>query len=467
MTAATPASRRWVPLAAFLYGTIAALLAALLFYRRQGVVDTSLVDLNGFGAIARNLTHGLGFSQGYGPTMRRAPLYPILGAGLLELFGSDGRGMPQALVYRPIIIANCLIFGITCVVVWSLGRRLFGSRAALIAVALCPLVPQSMRYVGMTEVETLMGLLIALLAVSGLALATRPGIRSGAAFGATAAAAVLTKPVALLYPFIFLAVATWRWRRTHTNPRSAFVGAAVGLALFGALLLPWTLRNMAVSGGQFKGVSSNGPGEFLRGYVNVQPKYYLLRQNFGGSGPGEKWDPEANDFEERILKPYGVPFYRVGHYASGDAYFIPAPPDGTSSASLEVEKDRVESALVKEKVLHDPVGFARKFCIQILTFWYVVETRTKSLFVGAIAVAVLALALVGVLRARRAGIVVWPVVAVLVYFNAVYAVFLAFARYSMPLYPTLIVLAAGGIAALSERFGRLPSRQGPSTATDP
>jgi hypothetical protein len=38
---------------------------------------------------------------------------------------------------------------------------------------------------------------------------------------------------------------------------------------------------------------------------------------------------------------------------------------------------------------------------------------------------------------------------VVLYFNAIYAVFLAFARYSMPLFPTLTILAAGGLATVA------------------
>jgi hypothetical protein len=81
-----------------------------------------------------------------------------------------------------------------------------------------------------------------------------------------------------------------------------------------------------------------------------------------------------------------------------------------------------------------------------------VETRTKSLFVGAIAAGMLALAAIGSWRAKREGLLVWPVIAVILYSNAIYAVFLAFARYSMPLYPTLSVLSAAGALSLLERW---------------
>jgi len=443
MTNGTVRSPRWFAAAVFVYGTLVTTFVAFVIFRRQGVVEGT-VDLNGFGALARNIARGEGFTLGHGPTIRRGPLYPYFGAALLRFFGSDDPTLPEAVFYRPLILANCVIVGLTCVVVWRLCRELFGARAALLAAIVCPLVPQTLRYTGMTEVETAMGLLTALLALTSFLFVRRPNTGIALALGATAGAATLAKPIVLLYLLVFVPLACLYWWRSRTLDGRAIVASLLALACFGGLLVPWSLRNSAITGGQFKGISSNGPGEFLRGYVNAQPKYYLLRQDFGGGGPGQKWDPEANDYEEDFLRPYGIPFYRSGKDASGNTILIPTPPPGMISAQLELEKDRVEGAEMKRRVLHEPGAFLHKFTAQFASFWYVVETRKKSLIVGSIAVIVLGLAGLGVWRARRERTLVWPVVIVPLYFNAIYAAFLAFARYSMPLYPTLIVLAAGG-----------------------
>ena len=61
---------------------------------------------------------------------------------------------------------------------------------------------------------------------------------------------------------------------------------------------------------------------------------------------------------------------------------------------------------------------------------------------------ILALAFFGWLRARRQRIDTTPVISVVLYFNLMYAAILAFARYSMPVFPTLLVLAAFGVAQL-------------------
>lgn len=435
------------PALALVYGTALGLCFALVVYGRQNIADV-VVDLNGFGSIARHLANGEGFSTGNGPTTRRAPLYPFVGAALLRLFGHDAPGASPAEYFRPILVANCVVLGLTTMVVFSLARMLFDRGTAIVAAAICPLLPQTLRYVGMTEVETMMALWSALLALTGVHLVRRPGSVTGAAFGAVAAAATLTKAIALLYLPAFAVVAVFVWRKQRAPLRPRLAALAVALACFGAPLVPWMLRNHSVTDGELWGLSSNGPGEFLRGYVNAQPKYFLLQQDFGGSGPGEKWDPEANAYEERLLRPYGVTFYRHRRLDSGETRPVPDPPPGMTSAMIEAEKDAIESAEMKRRLLHEPGAFVKKFAVQLFTFWYIVETRAKSLFVGSIAVLVLALSVLGLCRARAEGTTVWPVVLVIVYFNAMYAAFLAFARYSMPLFPTLSVLAAAGLVSL-------------------
>jgi 4-amino-4-deoxy-L-arabinose transferase-like glycosyltransferase len=443
----SPAARSWIAPAVFLYGTLVALTFTFGFYGRQAVVDAT-VDLNGFGTIARTLANGDGFSSGYGPTTRRAPFYPYFGAALLAAFGTDAPGRPERAVFMPLLVANCITLGLTCVVVWTLARRLFDDRVAHVAALICPILPQSLRYVGMTEVETLMGLWIALLALTSHALVLKPRAATGLAFGVVAAAATLTKPVAMLFPLALLPLAAVHWRAARTGWRPALTCAIVALVSFGALLLPWSLRNRALTGGQFSGISSNAPGEFLRGYINAQPKYFLLRQDFGGPGTGEKWDPEANLYEENFLRQHGVVAYRTLRRDDGTLYLHPQPPAGVTTAMLEVEKDRIEGAEMKRRLIHEPGQFLRKFAVQFVTFWYVVETRFKSVLVGGMALVMLALSAVGAVRAHRGGATVWPVLLVLVYFNAFYAAFLAFARYSMPLFPTLTLFASGGLVWL-------------------
>jgi hypothetical protein len=136
----------------------------------------------------------------------------------------------------------------------------------------------------------------------------------------------------------------------------------------------------------------------------------------------------------------------MGHYGC-----IPAPAPNVTSMDIELEKDRIESAELKRRLLANPGEFVKKFVVQLATFWYIVETRKKSMIIGFIALVMLSLSALGLVRARREGAMAWPVACVILYFNVIYAAFLAFARYSMPVYPTLAILAGGGLLTLYEK----------------
>ena len=440
VTEQEPASRR-VALALFLLGSLTAALWAFVIYPRQGTVGI-IIDLNGFGRLGQHIAAGDGFSLGDGPTLRRAPLYPMLVALLLKIFGGNG---PENVIYRPVLVAQCLVVGATCVTAWAVGRKLFGERPALLAGILCAVTPQVLRYVAMTEVETLMGLLIALMTLTGLNLYRRPVALNGLLFGLACGAATLTKPVALLYAPVFLLLCGLHWRRARAleAPPAPLSAAGTALAVFVLCLLPWCVRNTIVSGGQFKSISSNGPGEFLRGYVNAEPQYAFLKKDFGGTQVvGANWDWDANQRENELLNRHGMSFFSEKKAADGALLPLEARVD------LELKKEKIESAEVKRRLLREPGGFVRKFAVQIFTFWYIVETRKKSLQIGAIALVLLTLAGFGWFRARRNGIDPTPIVATVLYFNLLYAAILAFARYSMPVYPVLLTLAAYGITEI-------------------
>lgn len=434
-----------VGLTVFLLGVATAALYAFVIYPRQNTIE-AVIDLNGFGRLGRHIADGQGFSLGSGPTLRRAPLYPAFVALMVGIFGNQGT---PAHVFRPVLAAQCVMLGLTCVVSWTIGCKLFGPRAGLLAGILCAIVPQCLRYVSMTEVETTMGLLIALMALTGLNLSRKPSYGNAALFGVVCAAAALTKAVAMLYPFVFVltiaASAALRRRSAaddaKTGPTLPFAALAAAIGVFVLCLLPWSIRNRIVSGGHFSGISSNGSGEFLRGYVNAQPKFFLLKQDFGGTDPTNvQWDVEANLYEDALLSRHGMSFFSFGPH--GELLPMEARVD------LELRKEAIENAEMKRRVSHEPAGFVRKFVVQIFMYWYIVETRKKSLFVGAIAFCALALAIFGWAKARRNGIDATPVVCVVLYFNLLYAAILAFARYSMPVFPTLLVLTAFGFTQL-------------------
>ncbi len=177
------------------------------------------------------------------------------------------------------------------------------------------------------------------------------------------------------------------------------------MVVFGALLVPWSIRNAIVTNGEFKGISSNAPAEFLRATSMPSQSTTFSARISGGDPTKEQWDPEANAYEDQLLQAHGGVFYRDSRDAEGHRYLVPAPAPGRTSADLELERDRIESKEMKRKLLAEPGAFVAKFTVQLFTFWYIVETRTKSLFVGIVALVVLSLAAIGYVRAS--GVASW------------------------------------------------------------
>src|SRR5262249_38966465 len=155
------------------------------------------------------------------------------------------------------LIAQCFVFGFTCLTAWAIARRLFGPRVALVTALLCPLLPPSLRFIAMTEVEILSGLFTVLLAYTGLNLLERPQLWPAFRFGLAPAAYPLTKPVTEFYPVVFLALlwGWWIWRELREQQRDQRHVSLVALLLaqltrrrvlatcsallvFGLLLLP-------------------------------------------------------------------------------------------------------------------------------------------------------------------------------------------------------------------------------------
>ena len=388
-------------------------------------------DLNGFGTIGENIAIGKGFSNGAGPTMRRAPLYPTLIAGVFNITGYNSDNRERS--YTPLIVLQCFFAGLSCLCVYLIGRQLFGERTGVLAGVLCAFWPQCLRYLGAVDVEATNTLLITLITLATVHLRRSPNIKNGALAGLAIGAATLVKPLPLLFPLV-IALLLWPPKGVR-YPAKALAACILTLV---AICLPWVVRNHIVSHGRFHGISTNAAGEFLRGYVNARPEYVLLKKPFQGS-----WDWDANMYEEAILMQHGFGFFSI---INGQTRPM------IDNVQNELTKDGIEAAEIRRRIVQEPGGILRKWVIQIFTFWYIVETPAKAIMVGIFALLALIPAAIGVKSAVNHGKDYLPPVAVVLYFNILYAAVLSFARYSMPIFPTLLVLSAYGWLAIFTKY---------------
>ncbi|HEX3245790.1 MAG TPA: glycosyltransferase family 39 protein [Chloroflexota bacterium] len=213
---------------------------------------------------AWELIHG----EGFFPLFKRPPLYPLLVAKILWLFGED----PQAIATVQHMLGLAIV-ALTFVLGFLLAGRIGGVIAGLLSAVSGPLILTEQYLMS----ETLFCLTLTL-AITAFILVQR--IESGrlaALSGAFLALAVLTRPVAqLLLPLFALWLLYCYWSHKRAAARlvvSMWVAYAV-------LVTPWMLRNLFVQGSF---TVAGGMGEGLA----VRTIRYEQRFDFRANDPGE------------------------------------------------------------------------------------------------------------------------------------------------------------------------------------
>ena len=205
------------------------------------------------GRIARSLATGHGFGSPTdlptGPTAWEAPLYPFLLAGVFKLLGV------YTLASAWVILAlNSVFSALTCLTIYRIGDRLFGSQPARWAAWTWALFPYAIYWPVRVVWETsLSALLLSLAILLTLRLQERPRRRDWILLGALWGAIALTNPTLLSFLPFSLA---WLWWRLRARPAAAVANMALALVICGAVIAPWLVRNYTVFG-QFVFIRDN------------------------------------------------------------------------------------------------------------------------------------------------------------------------------------------------------------------
>jgi 4-amino-4-deoxy-L-arabinose transferase-like glycosyltransferase len=397
-----------------LLGLVAGLLMVFVVFRSQSLVD-SRFDPYYFGKMGESLARGDGFLPFGTLIKRRAPLYPLLIGAIYWLFG-----------VRPVLVLvlQCLLHAATCVLVYDLGRKLFGVRAGVLAALACALHPMLLRYVPDLHLETLFTFLFVLLVWLTERFYRQADLRNGLLLGAVSGLATLTKAVAMLYPGLFAGALLLFWlRRRPARPLPLLPLAALFVAM-GLVIVPWTIRNYRVTR-HLVPVSTGFSDAFLRGFIFSRTEFITLRLP-----PYEFAENEVNAYFQRLCQEAG-----------------------TAWEKEDWETDQVLNREMKRRFFAEPALVVRKFFVGLFTFWYEMTSLATSLVAGGSALVAWLFALLGLRRARREGKPIWLLLLPILYLNLLLAVLLALGRYSAPVTPCLVLLAAYGLDGLLPRRG--------------
>ncbi len=405
---ATPREGRLAPWALPLaLALLAGLLTVFVGFRSQELVDTRF-DPYYFGKMGASLARGDGFLPFGSLIKRRAPLYPLTIGGVYWLFGE-----------RPtlILLLQCFLHAGTCLLLFDLTKRLFGQRPAVIASVLCALHPMLLRYVPDLHLETLFTFLVTLLVWLTERFSRLRDIRTGAMLGIVSGLATLAKSVILLYPPLFAGVLLLGLLRA--KQRLPIAGLTVLFMTMALTIAPWTVRNYVVTG-HIVPVSTGFSDAFLRGLIFSRTEFITLRL------------PPYTDAENESV----AYFQRLAREA------------GTEWEKEDWETDQILNKEMKRRLIAEPGLSVRRFFVGLATFWYQMTSRATSAVVGGLALVAWFFAAFGLRRAYREQRSVWLVLLPIVYLNLLLALLLALGRYSAPILPCLLALAAYGIDGL-------------------
>ncbi len=201
-----------------------------------------------YGNIARNLIahHVYSFAAApgpYTPTIIRLPGYPLFLAACFLLFGIGN--------FAAVLWMQVAIDLVSCLLLASLARGLFGSRAGLVCLALAALCPFTANYSAspLTETLTLTSISAAYLCFDRWRHCDKLLNRWVPGIGAALAASLLLRPEQALLALAILPAMAWlALRRRSSVARSQSSAQGLAPALLAAAcvllpLLPWTARN--------------------------------------------------------------------------------------------------------------------------------------------------------------------------------------------------------------------------------
>jgi 4-amino-4-deoxy-L-arabinose transferase-like glycosyltransferase len=394
-------SHRW--LIAVLATGLVLRLAFVLSVRDRPLVG----DEGSYDQIAWNLASGRGYSMGNRPE----PAIPTASRG-------PGYILPLAASYRvaghsklAILIAQVFL-DVTCIVlVWRIGRRLFGPALALGGAVLYAVYPPMILQSGGVLTETMVNASVLAALDAGLRWGLdgwRPGLPlSGLAMGICALNKPQLAPVAVL---IVLAM------RPALGSARFWGPALLQVALVAAVLAPWMVRNEMVFHRLIPGVTNGG--------VTF----------WGGTGPDHG----------RTIGGIGEPG-------------VPASVRAAIRGMSESERDRYLYAEGIRVIRAAPGRFALLMFRKVARLWFNLgfddPPSRGSLMLAAANAILIALGIVAVVTLKPPAPAVSLLVAMAVFFSIVHMIFFSTVRYSLPCYAYLFSFSGAELWRRLPRFG--------------
>lgn len=383
---------------------------------------------DGYDELARNMLHGEGYTNVAGgfPNLVTPPGYAFFLYGLYRLVGEEINEGVRIQVVQPLLDTA------TCFLVYLLGVRLFRKRAVGLLAALgWALYPQIIVYNARVATEVLFTLLLTWAIVALYHLYERNRLRDAICMGILFGMAMLVKEKLIFFP-PFLLYLILRSGRAHSK---RWWSLAVVTIIFITLpVVPWIVRGYQTTG-LFVPITlrqgralNHGMNEDFSGADDAMVRFFENRPE------GNRTKPELGE-EER------------------------------SAGARKIARDeQAHVARALSRITADPWHFIRGATVKLAAFWYYGQPRVIWGNI-LIQIPILLLAIAGYIRGWRKYDLV-PFLLLTLYFDTLHSVTITRMRYSIPIMPETILLAAyflvstiGHRITIPRRFQNLLTRK--------
>ncbi len=377
-------------------------------------------DTRHYDQAARSLLAGEGFGERY----YRAPLYPLLMAGVYLVFGKSFLAMR---------LLEALLGAGLCWLVFLIAKNLLNESIALMATLFSALFPHFILLAGILYPTQIFAILMAASFYCILQSEKTNQSLHAALSGVLAALAALTVPAILFaLPFWLL----WMSFRTRKSlPRNLGL-AFVFLTAFSVILTPWTLRNYH----KYRRITliQPLPHTVLPNLQDQKAQEQEIESGFQGTVRYLKENPNGTE-EDTILKtalhyllhPWGTIRYTISEMG----HFWALYPDRLDTANPNYRQT------IHAKDRRMVVGGNR--------LWPYI--KIISIFVMSL---VYTFACIGLLTATMTKQHLTLVLLTIAGFSIGYSLIYAEVRYRIPIEPYILIFAAAGVSHLANGVAR-------------
>jgi 4-amino-4-deoxy-L-arabinose transferase-like glycosyltransferase len=334
-------------------------------------------------------------------------------AGAFKVFGIFSQ---QAAIAIESFLA--VVSSLTCLLVYSLGRRLYNAQVGLLAALILAVYPPSVFYAVLSLWDTSLFTCCLLLTILlFLKLGEHPSVKKGVYIGIVMGFTALVNPIIVAaYPFAF----AWVYVKADGTPRLIIKTLASMLIAFGITISPWLVRNYIVFG-QFTFIKSNFGNEL---FLGAQPRPASVRQGADNDPPDKL----------RLLTEDEKRFLRESDEPTRNGYLL-----------------RRALGLIAE----DPLHFTRQVMGRFIRYWTIMRPQrgveaklSLMIYLVTLTLAISGLIL-GTIRGRNIQLLlIFLLFVPAPYYLTVVHIF----RYRYPLEPILIIFASYTIYRLAIHF---------------